>query len=646
MGPAVERVSCSARALALLVAFVVSIAGAALAAPPPDVDPPLLPHRPPALHWLTIIVQDGHTGERTSARVSVTDCEDEPAYPLPSPSGLYHEPHNQFPGYFYTKGQSSMFVPEGPAEVIVSRGFEFATIVDTVKVLRDTTVTYDLSRWIDMNALGLYSGDCHTHTHHGGGVYTVQPADALWVAQAEGLNVINCLDQEYYFTGGPDTCSTQDCIVYMAEEHRSNVYGHSGLLGISSLIEPFSTTWWPLLMDISDTVHLQEGAAMISAHPISTDDFFDLETFGGTMLARELPMDMIKRKVDAYELLSGAYNSHERTIEMWHRLLNCGFRLPPCTGTDACMNAGSGAPPGVYRTYVQIPGEFTYYSWLSNLVAGRTFATNGPLFTKFEVRNFAMGDSVCLYSTGAAYLNGSVRVECETPLRRVDILCNGERRRTFFAREGQCVIDTTFVFPILKSSWVSARASGPRVFATTVGESLHAHSGPVYFSLNDERILETDCAQELVDWVSDFERLVMMQSGCIDPGQFTRILAETAAARQYYSALASGAATGSQAVGEGMLGDAPWLAPARPNPLRSRSRLSFFIPTSGRVHLNVYAPSGRLVRTLVNEDLTSGSHAVTWDGVSDSGTRCGAGVYLCSLETMAGSFRRKIVLVR
>ncbi|HYW68185.1 MAG TPA: CehA/McbA family metallohydrolase, partial [bacterium] len=348
--------------------------------------------RPVAYYLLTIVVQDGTTGEEVPARCSIVGNDQEPAYPVPPQSGFYHAPYANAPGYFYTRGRSTVFVPEGPTSIFITRGFEHETVTDTVDVTCDTTFTVHVDRWIDMSESGFYSGDCHTHAHHSGGIYTVEPADALFIAQAEGLNVINCLDNEYFFTGGPDICSTEDCIVYMCEEHRSCVYGHSGLLGIGIKVLPATTSWWPLLADVADEVHTQEGAAIISAHPITTTDFFDLDTIAGKMLARELPLDVTRYKIDGYELLSGTFDC--QGIALWHRILNCGFRLPACSGTDSCLNAGSGRPPGGYRTYAQVLGEFTYDSWLSSLVAGRTFVTNGPLFTRFEVRDFAMGDSV------------------------------------------------------------------------------------------------------------------------------------------------------------------------------------------------------------------------------------------------------------
>ncbi len=238
-----------ALAVALACALTAAVQAADPAATPSSED-----SGPRDVHVLTIIILDGQTGERFPARCSVVDADGEYPYQPPAASCFYHAPYLSSPGYFYSNGRSVLLVPEGPAEVTVTRGFEYETSVDTVGVRSDTTVTYRLDRWIDMNSLGFYSGDCHTHVHHSGGIYTVEPDDALFMAQAEGLNVINCLDQSYFFTGGPDTCSTPDCIVYMSEEHRSCVYGHSGLLGLSTLVTPLSTSWWPPLMDVADEV--------------------------------------------------------------------------------------------------------------------------------------------------------------------------------------------------------------------------------------------------------------------------------------------------------------------------------------------------------------------------------------------------------
>ena len=63
------------------------------------------------------------------------------------------------------------------------------------------------------------------------------------------------------------------------------------------------------------------------------------------------------------------------------------------------------------------------------------------------------------------------------------------------------------------------------------------------------------------------------------------------------------------------------------------------------MRLRVYAPSGRLVRTLIDDTLPAGSHAVSWDGVSSSGRSCGSGVYLCRFESGSDMVTRKLVLM-
>ncbi|MCK4547871.1 MAG: hypothetical protein KAW17_10575 [Candidatus Eisenbacteria sp.] len=54
----------------------------------------------------------------------------------------------------------------------------------------------------------------------------------------------------------------------------------------------------------------------------------------------------------------------------------------------------------------------------------------------------------------------------------------------------------------------------------------------------------------------------------------------------------------------------------------------------------------RNTRTLLGTALTAGIHRVQWDGVDDSGTMLGSGMYLCRLETSDTVEATKIVLLR
>jgi flagellar hook assembly protein FlgD len=74
------------------------------------------------------------------------------------------------------------------------------------------------------------------------------------------------------------------------------------------------------------------------------------------------------------------------------------------------------------------------------------------------------------------------------------------------------------------------------------------------------------------------------------------------------------------------------------------SALRFSIPAAGHVSLKVYDVSGRLVRTLVNQDAAAGSFTQRWDGYGDDGARAGAGVYFVRLSAAGQTTDRKVVL--
>jgi hypothetical protein len=80
-----------------------------------------------------------------------------------------------------------------------------------------------------------------------------------------------------------------------------------------------------------------------------------------------------------------------------------------------------------------------------------------------------------------------------------------------------------------------------------------------------------------------------------------------------------------------------------PNPFYAETMISFALPLTGHVNLRVYDMSGRLVRTLVDGDMSAANHAITWDGRDHNGDQVGAGVYFCRLEA-AGQIQTQKML--
>lgn len=593
---------------------------------------------------LTCLVLDGSTLEPLPVRASVLDRDDKWRHPLPSSEYFYHGPAGKCGGYFFAEGAFTLDVPLGKTIVGAGHGFEYTTLTDTLYVLRDTSLVYTIDRWIDSEGLWWFSGDCHLHMEHAGGVYDLTPQDMWFMGSAEGLNVINCMDGP--FLGEPDPVSTPDCVLYVSEEQRSNVYGHSGLMGLSSLYFPGTSRWWPLIMDMADEVHAQPGAAVISVHPANSAPFFDIGSLGGTMKARELPLDLIWGKVDGMEVIATDFLVEGGELDLWYRLLNCGLRVPPCAGTDATMNRAIGRPLGCFKVYVRLdPEEFEFRSWLKELFRGETFVTNGPLITEFRVGGHGPGGYAKITSDEPVTLDGRLTISCTFPLRRADIVRNGERLRSFFFRHNESAMDTTFSVTIDESSWVGARVYGDNDSWFTVEDSLFAHTGPVYLELNGERILETEDAEYFLQWVHDLEELADLKGEWSDPAESVRVYTELAKARQYYEALATG-------VYSGIPGEAETARPAsralsaRPNPFTEDATIRFALPKPRHTTLRVYALTGQLVRTLVDASLPAGDHAVKWDGRDAAGHRVGCGVYLCRLDTAGAASTTKLVLTR
>ena len=61
------------------------------------------------------------------------------------------------------------------------------------------------------------------------------------------------------------------------------------------------------------------------------------------------------------------------------------------------------------------------------------------------------------------------------------------------------------------------------------------------------------------------------------------------------------------------------------------------------MRLDIFDPSGRRVRQLVDEALPGGWHRAVWDGTDDGQRRVASGIYYASLR--AGSVRQTMKLV-
>ncbi|NNC39452.1 MAG: T9SS type A sorting domain-containing protein [Acidimicrobiia bacterium] len=108
--------------------------------------------------------------------------------------------------------------------------------------------------------------------------------------------------------------------------------------------------------------------------------------------------------------------------------------------------------------------------------------------------------------------------------------------------------------------------------------------------------------------------------------------------------LSSGGAVAT-GVGEGAP-IAPVLLGNHPNPFNPSTVISFELATRQNVDVRVYSIEGRLVRTLLADQLGAGAHRVEWNGRDDDGRMATSGTYLYHLRHSAGTMSGKMTLAK
>ncbi|NKB67193.1 MAG: T9SS type A sorting domain-containing protein [Candidatus Latescibacteria bacterium] len=84
-----------------------------------------------------------------------------------------------------------------------------------------------------------------------------------------------------------------------------------------------------------------------------------------------------------------------------------------------------------------------------------------------------------------------------------------------------------------------------------------------------------------------------------------------------------------------------------PNPFNGRTTISYRLPHTAAVRLDLYNAAGQLVRRLLEQEKhPPGRHQISWDGLDRDGRSLASGVYFYRLD--AGSFRqtRRLLLVK
>jgi hypothetical protein len=86
----------------------------------------------------------------------------------------------------------------------------------------------------------------------------------------------------------------------------------------------------------------------------------------------------------------------------------------------------------------------------------------------------------------------------------------------------------------------------------------------------------------------------------------------------------------------GTIPSASALSQNYPNPFNPSTTIQFELPENSFAQLTVYDISGKLVKTIVNEEKETGYHSVVWDGKDEHGISVESGIYIYRLTTSDG----------
>ena len=389
--------------------------------------------------------------------------------------------------YFFADGTLSLKVPPGRCTVEVRKGYEYIPSHRTFELdqgqVLDATVS--LSRWIDMAALGWYSGDTHIHFERTGtnddDLLTLTSARDIRYAFSLSMNTrgysLGRAFESWHQAHGLGDGSVRNRGPYFltsGQEYRTRTLGHVTILMGREYVpgagHTRSTDSGPSLGVIGDQARKLGGA-------------IGLNHGGYTRL--EADSLALAGKMDFLELLQfGGYRG--LGLDGWYDFLNLGYRWPIVGASDYPYTRELGD----CLTYVRASRPPTPREFVEGLVRGESFATSGPML-RVTVNGKQPGESILAEGKTGLELQVEIRVSSPLyPVRYVDLIRNGRVVSREFAAEGRAYWELTRRIEASSSGWVAVRAYSDA--------GTEAHSNPVYVYLDGKLPFDDDACGQIL----------------------------------------------------------------------------------------------------------------------------------------------------
>ena len=83
-----------------------------------------------------------------------------------------------------------------------------------------------------------------------------------------------------------------------------------------------------------------------------------------------------------------------------------------------------------------------------------------------------------------------------------------------------------------------------------------------------------------------------------------------------------------------------------PNPFNPTTTISYWLPETARVRLDIYNLKGQLVKTLIDSEMAAGPHSVIWNGKDGNHQAVASGVYFYRLSSPNNTQTKRMLLMK
>ena len=438
-------------------------------------------------------IKDASTGKSKTCRIHILDKNGRPQYDNSCPSCF---------DSFTCDGEANLSLTNGEYSYTIESGKEFLPASGKISIKNKTNIVKKirLQRIADMNKEGWFAGDLHNHTDIKNTPLFIK-SENINIAYVPNWWINPPLGRQWKpeLTNYPPLIKIDDThLLYTRAGEDERCDCTLMFFGLPDDIKIPTVTW-----TYPPNVFFAEKFGKISNVWVHLDHLYWWQ----------LPAILASGELDSIEVINNNFTRNRmNTTEAWgkprdkkeypdpfgnaeyqqdvyFKILNCGFRIPPAAGSAAPVGGG---PFGYNRVYVHVNGKLTWEKWWKNLEAGKCFLTCGPLLR--VTANGKLPGHI-FKSKKSIKINLNIKVSSIDKITKIQIIKNGKIYKSFLSGEFNKIKNNCDV-SFNKSGWFLIR-----VLTENKKVYRFAMTAPFYVEIGDNpKYIDKKSVEFFLNW--------------------------------------------------------------------------------------------------------------------------------------------------